>query len=506
MTPFQRLGLAPGSDEREIKRAYARELKRCRPDDDPQGFQALNEAYQQCLRIAAQRAVARALAENDDGESNDAPNAAIAQAMPQPPAPRAPPAPEIARPAADAAPRRSASDARPEPPPASARSTEPEPQPQYFDLQAFLEELFAFAERRLAVDLQRWLRNCEPLYSLELKHALRAPVAHALAQREPPLAPPATEAIADYFDLGALNDPDLRLRHWLAVAGDRGARSVAFERILGEYRNAHDRLVDRWLFGELQRPALWPRRALIALIPSLPSRLRGLLLRLQRIGPEWLERRLDPGAVNFWLRAGDPERLDPRRIAIAAVRIPLYYLATVWFVSMLMGFDPAPLQNIARNSGLVFAGWMAAALAWIGLRRLQRWMSQRMGWDPIAAYTIALLAACAVAACWLPFQATLIAGLIGFVQARSRATPLPAMLCFLIGALAALAVTPSSLLAYDPAMPLVAVAAAALLPLHDFAVSRRLGVPMAQVRAGAGKLWRLAQILAAVAVAGFLLR
>ncbi|SDX21868.1 hypothetical protein [Lysobacter enzymogenes] len=501
MTPFKRLGLSPGSDEREIKRAYARELKRCRPDDDPQGFQALNEAYQQCLRIAAQRAVAFALAAADEDDS--APPSAIAQTQPHPAAPTPPAAP------ARDAPSQPAPESRHDAQPAShePHNADPaEPQARYFDLQAFLEELFDFAQRRLAVDLQRWLRDCEPLYSLDLKHALRAPVAHALAQHEPPLAPAATDAIADYFDLGALYDPDPRLRHWLAVASDRGARSVAFERILGEYRNAHDRLVDRWLFGELQRPAFWPRRALIALIPSLPSRLRGLLLRLQRVGPEWLERRLDPSAVGFWLRACDPERLDPRRIAIAAVRIPLYYLAAAWFVWLLMAYDPAPLQDIPRNIAVLFAAWMAAALGWIGLVRSRRWMTQRMGWDPFVAYTIVLLAACAACAYWLPFQAALIACVIGFVQARSRAAPVPAMLCFLIGALATIAVTPSSLLAYDSAAPLIPIAAATVLPLHDFALSRRLGVPMAQVRAGAGKLWRLAQILAAVAVAGFLLR
>lgn len=509
MTPFHRLGLAPDSDERAIKRAYARELKRCRPDDDPQGFQALNEAYQQCLRIAAQRAFALAVAQDDDGDGDDTQADAATQAMPRPAAP-APPSPPAAptrasASAGDAARPRPAAAPQPEARHEPQHDAEPEPQPRYFDLRAFLAELFDFAQRRLAVDLRRWLRDCEPLYSLELKHALRAPVAHALAECEPPLAPAATDVIAEYFDLGALYDPDPRLRHWLAVANDRGARSVAFERILGEYRNAHDRLVDRWLFGELQRPAFWPRRALIALIPTLPSRLRGLLLRLRQVGPEWLEQRLNPGAVGFWLRACDPERLDPRRIAIAAARIPLYYLAAVWFASMLMGFDPAPRENAARNIGLIFAGWAAAALAWIGLCRLQRWMAQRMRWDPLSAYTLVLLAACAACAYWLPFQAALIAGIVGFVQARSRATPVPAMICLLVAALAAVAVTPPAARAYDVAGPLAVVAAAAVLPLHDFALARRFGVTLAEVRAGAGKLWRLAQILAAVAVAGYLL-
>lgn len=46
------LGIAPTADERGIKRAYARLIKITRPEDDPVAFQALNDAYQQALRIA----------------------------------------------------------------------------------------------------------------------------------------------------------------------------------------------------------------------------------------------------------------------------------------------------------------------------------------------------------------------------------------------------------------------------------------------------------------------
>ncbi len=45
------LGIEPTSDEREIKRAYARRLKEQRPDEDPRAFQELREAYEG--RVAA---------------------------------------------------------------------------------------------------------------------------------------------------------------------------------------------------------------------------------------------------------------------------------------------------------------------------------------------------------------------------------------------------------------------------------------------------------------------
>ncbi len=50
---WQKLGITPTSDKRTIKRAYSIALKSCHPEDDPEGFQQLNEAYQWALSYAA---------------------------------------------------------------------------------------------------------------------------------------------------------------------------------------------------------------------------------------------------------------------------------------------------------------------------------------------------------------------------------------------------------------------------------------------------------------------
>ena len=55
---FAVLGLSPDADERAIKRAYAAQLRTVRPDEDPEGFQRLNEAYQTALEHCAARATA----------------------------------------------------------------------------------------------------------------------------------------------------------------------------------------------------------------------------------------------------------------------------------------------------------------------------------------------------------------------------------------------------------------------------------------------------------------
>lgn len=52
------LGTRETSDEREIKRAYARTLKVTRPEDDPQAFQELRDAYEAALRFARHAAEA----------------------------------------------------------------------------------------------------------------------------------------------------------------------------------------------------------------------------------------------------------------------------------------------------------------------------------------------------------------------------------------------------------------------------------------------------------------
>lgn len=64
------LGLGWDADERAIKRAYAARLKSVRPDVDPQGFQALHEAYQDALRWVRSR---DAYAEEEDGIEEIAP-------------------------------------------------------------------------------------------------------------------------------------------------------------------------------------------------------------------------------------------------------------------------------------------------------------------------------------------------------------------------------------------------------------------------------------------------
>lgn len=79
MSHWQVLGLEPEADERGIKRAYARLLKVHRPDEDPDAFQRLREAYEGALAQARWRG-------QDDGE--DVVAAPTVVNTPTPPSPQ----------------------------------------------------------------------------------------------------------------------------------------------------------------------------------------------------------------------------------------------------------------------------------------------------------------------------------------------------------------------------------------------------------------------------------
>ncbi|QWP75806.1 hypothetical protein J5226_19675 [Lysobacter sp. K5869] len=182
MSAFARLGLAPTRDEREIKRAYARELKRCRPDEDPQGFQALNEAYAECLRLA------------QGAGSDEALKVQISREQP--------PLAESEAASGDVSGRTDA------------------------DIAAFLHDFDLAAERHPTRDLLRWLEQTPPLQSLAHRREIAAALPEHLRRRRPSLYLQQLKGVLAWFGFAPSFDPDDEPRAWVhalyAAARERG--------------------------------------------------------------------------------------------------------------------------------------------------------------------------------------------------------------------------------------------------------------------------------------------
>ena len=101
-TPWVILGVADDADAKTIKRADARAVKASRPDEDPIGFQRLNDAYEWALAAARQRD-AEAVSGHTDASPEPEPEPAALPELGRPvesPAEAPPPLPETPEPEA----------------------------------------------------------------------------------------------------------------------------------------------------------------------------------------------------------------------------------------------------------------------------------------------------------------------------------------------------------------------------------------------------------------------
>ena len=318
MSAFERLGLEPTADEREIKRAYARELRRTRPDEDPAGFQALNEAYQQCLAYAEHQREQASLDDEAEAGGGDAFDTAW-QARDY-----------DALETSTAVETTHEATARHRPAaPASGQTT------LSFDLHAFLDELLQRARSQSPAELKRWLLNLEPLYSLDLTRALRGPVAQTASQAEPALSPSALATVFDFFSLNLVGANDGWLLEQAHQAQHRAESKHAFEQALAQLQSPQTRSVDRLLLRELLEPLSPGRRLLIALVAGLPTRLMEMVSALRRIDPQSADQRLNPGTIEYWRQVTDRGRLYWRRAFVALSRIVLYPLLLLSAVAAL---------------------------------------------------------------------------------------------------------------------------------------------------------------------------
>lgn len=168
MNPFDALGVAADASETELKRAYARGIRRARPDEHPQEFQVLHEAYVAALAMLdRQRPAAVEIADVPIMKAAQSTASIVGTAQDQP----------------DSWAQAHAADS--------------------FDLPAFLDQLHALLDSPEA-DVDSWLRQQPALYSLSLKRMITPALVDDLMQR-PPMPPEVLESLFSFFGIGMVN-------------------------------------------------------------------------------------------------------------------------------------------------------------------------------------------------------------------------------------------------------------------------------------------------------------
>lgn len=181
MNPFAELGLEQDADEREVKRAYAAALRQARPDQDPERFQRVNEAYRACLDWLAWRR--HYDAQDDESDKTDAAEAADPASSP------------------------AADDAEGQGPYAGYSDDEHSAFP---DPKEFVAELFEVSSLGSAEDIHGWLQSHPAFYAIGARE-LYAPSVIAQLQDEPNLPPRHLAALLHFFGLDEVGEA----RAWL---------------------------------------------------------------------------------------------------------------------------------------------------------------------------------------------------------------------------------------------------------------------------------------------------
>jgi hypothetical protein len=413
------LELDADADERAIKRAYAKRLRTTRPDDDPEGFQQLHEAYQAALNWAQYQAqwaeddgdADHVLGGNDDGTRSATPcvaaqthNEAPVEAVPAELQAHDPVREVISGGVFDTPPAR---ERIPAPAPEPERERQPDPrlvisapplQPASppepaLDVESFVRRVITAACEADPVSLERWLELRPELWSLRDKPRVGHLVLEHLFTHIEPVRMENFDLLGRFFrwdEIGSGLDP--------YVAGERRMR--LHRRWVIQPRN------NAWLADFLHRPEARvspaqasrrmdrlsrPWKPLQALLTaSVPGRTEEMRHTLELLGVQDAEQApppMQPKQVEFWLALAQRKAINGPKMQLAALRS--VFVALCW-VALITGFgllslwsmqgDPVRTQKLLRLAAQMM-GYGALAILLFGtltpqVVRLVQWQSE----------------------------------------------------------------------------------------------------------------------------------
>ncbi|KGI78047.1 hypothetical protein LF63_0106660 [Oleiagrimonas soli] len=361
--------MTPDADAATIKRAYASKLRETRPDDDPEGFQRLHEAYRLALRHR-QSSVETVPTPMQPPEASHAPTPAPTQNAI---------APAAVSPSIDA------DDETPIAPPA--------PQPPMFDPTALSREVVAHACDDDAEAFRRWLQQCEAFWSLRVKQAVGVTAMRALYRSEPPMPQANQDVFLEFFDLNtaqAGHDPLAlsRLRQRMQIAWEMQPEHAPqlTDRLYRQSTTAKRRekvsAIVHSAIESLRRPFRRSSLLLQALRPYRCSAMRDFILGTSGGDPENMPTDIDRRPLKFWLDAGHRYRVSAARLQVFAARsvLAMTIALLVYGVGVLLnqpafGFDPA-VRHVGKLVVVCTTVLIALPWFWLAWQGLDQWQIQ----------------------------------------------------------------------------------------------------------------------------------
>ena len=365
MNPFELLGVGRDADEREIRRAYTAKLRHTRPDDDPEGFQRLHEAYQRLLQIRRHQA-------------------------------SQPPAPTVMATDGPAAP-----PAGPRPMPASIMRTEPVVLPPSIDIDAFCSEAFGRAAAGDEHLLSAWLHEQPGLWSFRAKAHIGQQLVRRLYREEPAMPTACLHVLLNFFDLdhvhaghNALALQRLTRRSqfaWELMPEHRPALAAR----MGMHSAASYRQLERCLV-RLQHPYTWWRALAAGFTPNSAKVMPQFIRELAGSYTEDLPPSVSQEQIRFWASVSQKQPVSSGQLLfMAGVLLMLSLVVALGAAVTALFSSQTDIPQLALMG--IGVAW-ACGLVWVAARYymvLDEWLSRDEDkparWPRIRLATIPLL-------------------------------------------------------------------------------------------------------------------